>query len=63
MSKKLTDSDVQLRKCLSCKEAFLSAWIGNRICPRCKIMHKNAGDFDAVLEYGINIIKRTIKND
>ena len=24
------------RKCLCCKKEFMSDWIGNRICPKCK---------------------------
>ena len=26
----------QERRCLRCKTTFLSAWCGERICPRCK---------------------------
>lgn len=32
----LNDPAVGLRKCLKCFESFLSMWVGNRICDRCK---------------------------
>lgn len=25
-----------MRKCMTCRREFLSEWIGNRICERCK---------------------------
>lgn len=31
-----TDKERKMRKCLTCRELFLSEWAGNRICARCK---------------------------
>ncbi len=30
------DTDAKERRCLKCREVFLSEWAGARICPRCK---------------------------
>lgn len=30
----------KMRTCLSCGKEFLSSWIGNRICPKCKASPK-----------------------
>lgn len=33
----MSDKDEEkMRRCLSCGREFLSSWIGNRICPKCK---------------------------
>lgn len=34
------------RKCLKCKKEFNSEWVGNRICPPCKVLNKG------VVEHG-----------
>lgn len=29
-------TDTKLCDCLACRRPFLSAWVGERICPKCK---------------------------
>ena len=30
------NDEEKMRRCLKCGKEFLSEWIGNRICPKCK---------------------------
>jgi uncharacterized paraquat-inducible protein A len=32
--------EARVRSCLMCREAFESAWAGERICARCKSRHR-----------------------
>jgi hypothetical protein len=29
-------NEEKMRRCMKCGREFLSSWIGNRICPKCK---------------------------
>jgi predicted Zn-ribbon and HTH transcriptional regulator len=33
---------VDTRKCLGCGKEFISAWVGNRRCPKCRKVISNA---------------------